>query len=194
MTKNSNGSTAPVEPALVPRQDNVTDETARKHFGRIFQLETKLAGVRGELAAAWKEAESDGIEKKPFKAAMKLLNADPATADAYLRKLQTYTTQLGLFDKIDAWKQAETNEANAASVDRAEEDLERQAGSGEPKSGGALDAAYAQGFEAGSEDAARTDNPYTDDDAHDAWDRGYLAGLAKLVDERNSARADAGVA
>jgi hypothetical protein len=48
---------------------------------------------------------------------------DPAAADAYMRQLQQYTTQLGLFDRIEQWKQGEDTADNAASVEAAEREL-----------------------------------------------------------------------
>lgn len=198
MPRGKRNGAAPVEAVeqrAVEAASNVPDATAKKHFSKIFALETKLASVRQELTTAWANAEGDGIERKPFKAAMKLVNGDPATADAYMRKLNEYTTQLGLFDRIDAWKQGEQHEANAASVRAAEKAAKAPKASEafeEPKSGGTLEAAYAQGFEAG--EGGKTtlhSNPYNGGpaDRADAWERGHIAGAHKRVDAANSAKA-----
>jgi uncharacterized protein (UPF0335 family) len=102
---------------------NVSDDTARRHMSAISILEAELANVRQKLKTAWDAAEADGIDKKAFKAVMKLRKEDPAKADAYTRLFQRYSEQLGLFDMIDAWKQAEETEANGASIDAAEREL-----------------------------------------------------------------------
>ena len=99
---------------------NVAPETLKRHFAEIGALESELKAVQQQLKTAWGAAESDGIAKKPFKLVRKLFAEDPAAADAFMRQVQSYSTQLGLFDRIDAWKQAEENEANGASVDAAE--------------------------------------------------------------------------
>lgn len=102
---------------------NVSAETAHKHYRLIAAAETELKSKQQALKTAWDAAESDGISKAPFKAAMKRMKDDTAAADAYLSQFQQYTTQLGLFDRIAEWKQGEENEANSASVDAAEREL-----------------------------------------------------------------------
>ena len=121
-TKAADEAPAPAAPAPAIG-GNVSDETARKHYSKIVQIEAKLASVKQELKTAWETAESDGISKKPFKEAMRRMKDDPAAADAYMRQLQQYTTQLGLFDRIEQWKQGEDTADNAASVEAAEREL-----------------------------------------------------------------------
>lgn len=186
--KKSDLSTAPSEP-LHAAYEGSNENVELKHFAKLAGIEAKLASVRQELKTAWDEAEADGIEKKPFKAAIKLAKGNPATADQFIKKFTHYTTQLGLFDRIDQWKQAEQHEANKGSVARAEADAESFE---EPKSGGKLEAAYAQGFEAGQAGKiTAADNAYNahSTDMAEAWERGFLAGARESVDATNSAQA-----
>ena len=120
MPRRSRSEPKPKPPARVIIGGNgVASETMRKHSTAILALQTKLRSVQQELKAAYQAAESDGIARKPFKAALKLLGDDPASADAYMRQFDQYTHQLGLFDAIKAWKQEERDEANGASVEAA---------------------------------------------------------------------------
>jgi len=172
---------------------NVPPEVLKKHFAEIGRLETAQKAANQALSTAWKAAESDGIAKKPAKLVFKLFKDDPATADAVLRSVQTYATQLGLFDRIDEWKQAEQHEANGASIARAESDVKKSApNGGDPKSGGRDEAIYAQGFQAGEDGAARTSCPqFVETDDADTWHRGWRAGAMRRVDAANSAHASA---
>lgn len=101
--------------------NNVTKATLLHHYSEISALDTEMSEVRGRLAAAWKDAEAAGIDKKVAKRVFKLASKDPATIDLYVRSFTHYTTQLGLFERVDEWKQAEANEANGASIAKASE-------------------------------------------------------------------------
>lgn len=109
-------STETPEPKRAAIGGNVTKETLVRHFNEISMIETEMASARQALSQAWKDAEADGINKKAAKLAFKQMAQDPASADHFVRSFTHYTQQLGLFDKIDEWKQAEATEANAASV------------------------------------------------------------------------------
>lgn len=168
---------------------NIPPETLKKHYAAVGALKVKLRALQGDLSAAWKAAEADGIDKKAGKLVFGLFDLDPATADLFMRSVTQYATQLGLFDKIDSFKAAEEQEANRGSVDRAESDLKKppSGATAEPTSGGRGEAIYAQGFEAGKNGAAPTACPseYETDDAN-RWYEGFHAGALQRVDAHNS--------
>lgn len=169
---------------------NVLQETLRQHYGAIDSAEAGLKRAQQKLKTAWDDAENAGIDKKALKQVMKRLREDPATARMHMQLVSSYSKQLGLFDKIEGWLQDEDKAANAASVDRAEADTPK----GEPvdlKSGGSLEAAKAQGFEAGIEGERKNANPY----AHNSpqwhqWESGYSAGHKKRGKEIRSGKRD----
>ena len=114
--RRSNPDTETPEPKRAAIGGNVSKDTLTRYFHAVSRLETDLAGLRQSLSQVWKDAENDGINKKAAKLAFKQMAQDPASADHFVRSFTHYTQQLGLFDKIDEWKQAEATEANAASV------------------------------------------------------------------------------
>jgi len=160
---------------------NVSTEILKQHCSAIESAEAGLKRAQQKLKTCWDGAENDGIDKKAFKATMKRLKEDPATARAYLALVQSYSTQLGLFDRIQQWESDEAQGANAASVDRAEAEKPKASANGNgndtTRSGGALDACRAQGYEAGHQGVSHHDNPYpTGSDKFDAWGDGWKDG------------------
>lgn len=169
---------------------NVTPETLKKHHNAIQALQARAREIAGQMSAAWKAAESDGIDRKAGKLVFKLFDTDPATFDAFMRQITTYSTQLGLFERVDDWKAEEKLEADKGSVNRAEGDLKKPTPAAEPKNGGREDAIYAQGHQAGLDNAPRNGHGYLLEDA-ETWQRGYHAGAMKRVDAANSELASA---
>ncbi len=165
---------------------NVTDARMRQFEREYVAAKAKIDEARGALGVLCKAAETDGIDVKVFKQVRKLKDLLPPEMDAKIQTFTRYTQQLGLFEAIEQYRQEVNNEDNAASVRAAERDAARQtkrtamapADAGElTKSGGKLEAAHAQGLEAGMQGAARGDNPYPRlSDERDCWDRGWKHG------------------
>lgn len=174
--RNQSESAEPAAPKAAAIGDNVKPEVSKRHASTILRLTSELKAVQQKIKTAWDAAESDGIVKKPFKAVLKLASDDPAALELYLRQFQQYTVQLGLFDRIEAWKQAEDTADNAASVDAAE----RQAAhpkAVEPLKDQTLDACNQQGVQAGLDGADASSNPYPEgSEKGKAWDHGYHGG------------------
>ena len=99
---------------------NVTDETLREFERDYVALKAELDEVRGQLGARCKAAEEAGIDVKTFKQVMKIKKLMAPEMKAKIHTFTRYTTQLGLFDLIQQFEQAEAADANAASVDAAE--------------------------------------------------------------------------
>lgn len=160
---------------------NVTQETLRQHYGAIDSAEGTLKRAQQKLKTCWDDAENAGIDKKALKQVMKRLREDPATARMHMQLIRSYSTQLGLFDKIEGWLQDEDKAANAASIEAAS--------SGAPPaaqivSGGSIEAARAQGFEAGVEGERRGANPYLHNGPQwNEWESGYSKGHKQRGEE-----------
>jgi hypothetical protein len=110
------------QPAASPAiGGNVTDETLRAFERDYMALKAKVDEARSALAARCKSAQDvDGIDLKTFKQVRKLKDLLPPEAEAKIHTFTNYTKQLGIFDQIQAYRQAEATEDNAASVDAAE--------------------------------------------------------------------------
>lgn len=169
--------------------DNVPAATLRQFERDYAALKTKVDEARGALGARCKQAEADGIDVKTFKQVAKLKALLAPEMDAKVQAFTRYTQQLGLFDLIEEYRQGIEREDNAASVaaaERAETKRRRRAAKTQAMapadadaltaSGGKLEAANAQGVEAGIAGARRESNPYPQGDAHDYWDRGWVGG------------------
>ena len=104
---------------------NVSDETLRAFERDYVALKKKVDEARSALAARCKSAQDvDGIDLKTFKQVRKLKDLLPPEAEAKVHTFTRYTQQLGIFDAIEEYRQAEAREDNAASVDAAERELE----------------------------------------------------------------------
>lgn len=121
MARRSRSEPESEQPKPASIGDNVTREVLTKFLNQVQHHETRIASERQALSQVWKDAEAAGINKKVAKKVFKLASEDPATIDLYVRSFTHYTTQLGLFDRVQEWKQAEANEANGASVAAASE-------------------------------------------------------------------------
>ena len=100
---------------------NVSDETMRAFERDYMALKAKVDEARSALAARCKSAQDvDGIDLKTFKQVRKLKDLLPPEMDAKIKTFTRYTHQLGIFDQIEEYRQAEAHSDNAASVDAAE--------------------------------------------------------------------------
>lgn len=169
-------------------------ERLRKFEREYSAAKAKVDEARGALGSLCKQAESDGIDVKTFKQVLKVKQLLAPEMQAKIETFTRYTTQLGLFDAIEAWRQAEAHEANAASVDAAEKTkgapmapadaaaLRSFPDAVDQTPGGAtVAAAEAQGQLAAESGAPRSSNPYRSprkDAEHIAWNRGHDKAIA----------------
>lgn len=159
---------------------NVSQATLREFERNYVAAKLKVDEARGALGSLCKQAKENGIDVKTVKDLLKLKQLLPPDMDARLTTFTNYSKQLGLFDIIQEYRQQQAAEDNQASVDAAERanaKAKKSNGHADPKSGGASQAAYAQGFEAAKSDTNMDANPYTlGTDNYAQWANGWEAG------------------
>lgn len=134
---------------------------------RLNRLEGVLETARGKVRAEWKKLKEEGFNTKALKRTRAELREDPLDAQQDLEDYMAYRDMLGADDAVQAARQAEEREANAASVNAASIPTQEE-----------IAAANAEGLEAGkSGKVDKAANPYPDGSPKMlAWQAGWVAG------------------
>lgn len=99
---------------------NVSTETLREFERSFVSLKKIVEDARDDLKAHCKHGAELGIDIATFKRVRKLKELTAPEMEANIHTFTNYTKQLGIFDLIQDFRQAEANADNAASVDAAE--------------------------------------------------------------------------
>lgn len=141
-------------------------EVAAAH-DRLTRLENVLETARGKVRAEWKKLKEEGFNTGALKRARKDLREDPLDAQMDFESYLDYRNLLGMEDAVQAARQAEEREANAASVAAASISTQAE-----------IAAAHDEGLTAGREGKLdKADNPYLDGSPKFlSWQAGWVAG------------------
>ena len=98
--------------------DTPTDE-----FNSIIQrLDTAIQNKNDmvtEHASEWKNAKDKGINNEALKLCLKLKKQDASKTADFLRAFDAYSDAMGIRSQMDMIDQANANEANAESIEKA---------------------------------------------------------------------------
>lgn len=150
---------------------------------RLNRLEGVLETARGKVRQAWKDLKEEGFNLAALKRARKDLRADPLEAQMELDDYLAYRDMLGADDAIQAARQAEEREANAASVKAAER--KQPVASKE-----SLARADQEGTAAGGAGRHKDENPYAEGSPeYLRWDAAWLAAQGTIAAGMNGGTA-----
>lgn len=186
---------------------NVSDERMQQ-FQRDWNAQKAVVKAEKDaLDDIEEKAEGDGIDVPLFKFIEKLKAKMAPEARSKLQKVLQYSRQLGLLDLIEAHEQDEAREANAASVAAAEHGAgktkvakvtpNKNTGDAQPVTGCTVEAAKAQGFQAGLDGDTSLVNPYkpSQADLRKAWSEGHNDGcIERLSPSKGEQSAEAATA
>lgn len=151
----------------------------------LNRLEGVLETARGKVRQKWKDLKEEGYNIGALKRARKDLRADPLEAQMELDDYLAYRDMLGAGDALQAARQAEENEANAASVSAAER--ARSGKKPQPMATAeSLAKANQEGVAAGGSNRHRDENPYAEGSPEFLkWDAGWVGAQRQIAAAMN---------